>query len=592
MRKILLVIWCILIAVLIGSGCLSPDGYHVSEKNETIVTPFGDVVLINDIPRSPDKTPIFTVSKSQYIRNEPTTEIQESGPWKGFPIPFTATEEWSLQSIRNNTENAHVVTRDYTNFGIDGNTSYVSSMGVSLGVNRTPRTQEFASAVIANSMWKGIPEIRTEIQTLNETGNVGMKPLRTLLRNLDATEVPGGLDDSIFPLVVDHIEPGYFHRVRQGRCGDVHVWEPTWILTGTARNGTRTSLWIWAEENEETRLLLDTVQPLSGVPEIIIYTGDGVQFTLPPSGRILPFPPILSAPLFDKVDSEIRGSFWVHPLPAYPLFPRTMMVFRDVSVLNEDTARNISHNLGMNGTPEASERIIWIRDKSRELSVMPGNIGYDLLNRPNGAQDEINLTPTKEEARVLAIDFLIKSGLYEPDTIPDMYIGGGGTFTNETAEIHYQTMRVYFPRTIDGIPVIENSISVEVGGNGDIVEVRKKWSEFRPDREYPLISPEEAYLHLLKSDMIDGYEMALGSLYMNLRTEKCGYENIGPLIVNVNRVSLAYFGGDTQESDLLRPAYKFEYEFIVEDRHLPAVFFVPAVPELGVFEDWNYEAPV
>src|SRR5690606_14928453 len=130
-----------------------------------------------------------------------------------------------------NTENAHVVTRDFTSYGIDGNTSYVSSMEVSLGVNHTPRTQEFASAIISNSMWKGIPAIWTESHTLNKTGSVVIIPVRTLLRNLNATEVPGGLDDSIFPLVVDHIEPGYFHRVRQGKGEDILVWEPTWILT-------------------------------------------------------------------------------------------------------------------------------------------------------------------------------------------------------------------------------------------------------------------------------------------------------------------------------------------------------------------------
>jgi len=590
MRTIQPVIWCIVISTIIISGCISPDSDQTSGKNETIVTPFGEIVITAPIPLLPRESPIYKVTGSGVEETKPTTEIQESGPWKGFPIPFTATEEWSIQTIRNYSDDACLVTRDYTNFASDNNITFISVMGVGLGINRTPRAKEYASTIIENSIWKGTPRVRKVYHMLNETGTVRILPLRTLLQDLTADQTIGGFDESIFPFVVNQIEFGYFHRSRRGPCGDIEMWEPAWILSGTTRNETSMTLWVWAADPGDVRTHIKTPRPFPEVQGIITYTGKGVQFSNSPPGGILPFPNTWIVSEFDRVESDNRDTFFVHCLTPYPSFPSTMMVYQDVTTIDEDAVRVLAHNIGMDGTVEASPEVIWVRDEERELSVSPGFIHYRVLNRPNGVLDEVNLTPAKDEATARAIVFLTESGLYEPGTIPDAYIGGSGLFSNNTTFVRYQTMRVIFLRTIEGTRVFKNSISVEVGGNGDIVEVTKKWGEYQPFRKYPLISPQEAYQHLLKSDMIDGYEKALGSLYMELYRERSCDAKIGPLLVKVSGVSLEYYGRDTMESGLLRPAYKFEYEFLLENRRLPATFFVPAVPELGIFEDWNFQA--
>jgi len=573
---------------------MAPDSNRLDGDEETIVTPFGEMIVVTDIPQPPRETPIFIVTGSEFIENEPTTEIQESGPWRGFPTCFNATEKWSIETIRNHTDNAHIVNREYTTFATDSscNITYVSAMGVDLGINRTPGREEYGSALIVNNIWKGIPRVRTERHSLNMTGSIDILPVRTLLRDLTPDMTIGGIDQSMFPVVIDQIELGYFHRSRQGRCGDIELWEPAWILSGTAVNGTPVSFWIWAADQKDIRILLNPPQSLPGVPEIITYTQEGVQVQDPLSGTILPFPDTRLVSEFEQIQPETRDSFWVHPLDTYPSFPSTIMVYRDVTSVNEDTVRDIANHLGMNGKLESLSGSFRVRDEDRELSVDPGFTHYQVLNRPNGVQDEINLTPTEEEALARAIGFLTASELFEPETLPETFIGTEGRFSNESVVIRYQTMTVFFRRTINGFPVFKNSIRVEVGGNGDIVEVTKRWGDYLPVREYPLIGPEEAYQHLLKSDMVDGYEMALGSMYMRKKFEKCGNEEIGPLLVNITGVSLEYYGRDTLESGLLRPAYTFEYEFVLAGEHLPASFSVPAIPELGVFEDWNYQAPV
>jgi len=298
---------------------------------------------------------------------------------------------------------------------------------------------------------------------------------------------------------------------------------------------------------------------------------------------------------FVKVEYKNRVPFWVYNGISYPSFPSSLMIYRDVSNVTEDAVLDISQRLGMRGVVEIAKGepgifpdTFWVREENRELSVWPGDIHYQVTGRPNGIQDELNLTPTEEEAITRAEDFLNTSGLVEPDTISDAFIGQEGHFSNKTAIVYFQSMSVMFYRTIDGIRVFKNDIRVDVGGNGDIIEVTKRWNDYEPDREYPLIPPEEAYQHLLKSDMIGGYELSVGSLYMDKYHEGCEYEDLGPLLVNITNITLEYYGMDTERSGLLRPAYKFEYEFILEEDSMSAVFFVPAVPELGTFADWNY----
>lgn len=301
MRGRLLIAGCIIILIVISSGCVAFKGAKHSLNNESITTPFGKVIITNPTPTYPEKAPIFVVTGFNLSENEPTTETQKSGAWEGFPICFNATEEWSIQNIRNYSENAHVVTREYTYFANYSycNITYVDVMGVGLGINRTPRQQEYASAIIDNNMWKGVPWVRTKSHTLNETGTVKVVPIRTILENLSLNQTIGEIDESPFPLVIHKIEFGYFHRYHSGKCDDIEIWEPAWILYGNTRNETPIQLWLWAADQQDIDILLTPPPPSSRIPGIFIHTGEGEHHWISPDTR--------EFALFEEEIREILG---------------------------------------------------------------------------------------------------------------------------------------------------------------------------------------------------------------------------------------------------------------------------------------------
>lgn len=281
------IICSFLILLLLTCGCVIHTELQNPGSNETIVTPYGNIVVLRTIPSPPEKASIFNVTERSLQIFESEMPLVESGPQKGFPICFNATEEWSIQTIQNQTGNAEAVIRTHIGFTNDSpcHGTYVDFMGVELGIIRPPGTREYDSAVIDNGPWEGAYEIRLRIQTLNETGTARILPLRSVLGNLTSSDSVNGIEESQFPLVIHNIESGYFHRFHKGRCEDIELWEPTWVLYGTSSNGTPLTLWLWsADQNDIERIL--TPPPLPPwIPGIFIHEGGGVHHWIPPDTR-------------------------------------------------------------------------------------------------------------------------------------------------------------------------------------------------------------------------------------------------------------------------------------------------------------------
>jgi len=278
------ILWSFLILLALICGCVMHTELQNTESNETIITPYGDIVLLGKIPSPPEKASIYNVTKTSLEIIASDTPLEESGPRKGLPICFNATEEWSIQTIQNHTRNAEPVIRTHIDFTNDSpcHGTYVDLLDVELGIARPPGTQEYASAYINNGPWKETYEIRLILHTLNETGTARILPLGNILENLNLSQSVTRIEESQFPLVIHTIHSGYFHRFHETRCEGIELWEPAWILYGNSSNGTPITLWLEsADHNDIDRILTPPPVP-PRIPGIFIHEGGGVHHWIPP----------------------------------------------------------------------------------------------------------------------------------------------------------------------------------------------------------------------------------------------------------------------------------------------------------------------
>lgn len=281
------ILWSFFILLALICGCVMHPELQNAGSNETIITPYGNIVVLGTIPSLPEKASIFNVTGRSLEIVGADTSLEESGPRKGFPICFNATEEWSIQTIQNHTRNAEPVIRTHIGFTNDSpcHGTYVDVLDVELGIVRPPGTYEYASAYINNGPWKETYEIRLILHTLNETGIARVLPLRNILENLNISQNITRIEASQFPLVIQTIGSGYFHRFHERRCEGIELWEPAWILYGTSSNGTPITLWLGSADQNDIEIILTPPPAPPRIPGIFIHDGGGVHHWIPPDTR-------------------------------------------------------------------------------------------------------------------------------------------------------------------------------------------------------------------------------------------------------------------------------------------------------------------
>jgi hypothetical protein len=263
------------------------------------------------------------------------------------------------------------------------------------------------------------------------------------------------------------------------------------------------------------------------------------------------------------------GSSEITLTAEFPTPPMQMMVYTVVPQNTREDAAKIAKKLGV--TEELIERDnhIYTTGGSWDYSFVSktGAFHYNLPDRTSGHDpiDVPEFLPGEGEAVTIAGNYLKSKDLWEEGAVFDeiLYSEGYTIYgENNTKSLIHKTLLVRFNRVMNNYPVVGDYIAVEIGGNGDVIGLFKAWRTYTPDKEYAVISPEEAYQKLIENESM--------------------FPVSKDVQVSINRVYPGYATRTPSESmDLLKPVYAFDYETMSDGKPITGTVFIPAVPELG-----------
>jgi hypothetical protein len=257
----------------------------------------------------------------------------------------------------------------------------------------------------------------------------------------------------------------------------------------------------------------------------------------------------------------------------------TMMVYEvEDPAVTIDSVEEMGGKLGFKGGAgyiDGDTKIAMLdegAEEVRQLSVWvdSGAVEYAIVYPDKLYPPEPPNLPSGEDARQIAIDFLVQSGLLPADaTISDSYdtevvTGGtygveqeapqegveeGGETEPEVVEEYVAHLLVRFHRQIDGFPVTGpgNQLGVRIGDEGEVITILKAWREVTPYNEVAIKTPEQAYQEL---------KSGAGSYDAPLDCEK----------VVVEQVYLAYWMESLDEhQEYVVPVYEFNGKCLDKD---------------------------
>ncbi len=224
---------------------------------------------------------------------------------------------------------------------------------------------------------------------------------------------------------------------------------------------------------------------------------------------------------------------------SFPEYPRTMMVYR---VIPEDPGEklgelsekfNISGDLKMYDTRWIIEEYNSTNQERYELSIDLGSGYFEYVNSTRyfdvNPLDSPEFVPDDDQARRIGEEYLKNTGLLPDDALfNQIWHGGGESHVGNITTIS-KTVVISYMRKLNGT-IVNDRMSVMVGGGGDILRVSGHWPKIEPYKEIPLITPEEAFKELQKN-------VTYG---------------------NVTNISLEYYSGALfKKSDYILPVYVF-----------------------------------
>ena len=153
-------------------------------------------------------------------------------------------------------------------------------------------------------------------------------------------------------------------------------------------------------------------------------------------------------------------------------------------------------------------------DGSRKLSVsfLSGEIHYKAgpdwpawsTNLAVGVPKESELPKlTKDILRKLDIPFSNITGWID-DHKMDFDEGGGVGLVNGISFTNVISQRVYFRRTVDGMPIARAFYGFTVGEHGKISKVSITWPNLKRIKSYPSVSPKDVINFLREGDAVRG----------------------------------------------------------------------------------------
>ncbi|AEA47773.1 hypothetical protein [Archaeoglobus veneficus] len=231
----------------------------------------------------------------------------------------------------------------------------------------------------------------------------------------------------------------------------------------------------------------------------------------------------------------------------------------------------LAKRFGMNGQPEKvfDEFLLTDGNYHLEVNTKSGRIAYTDVSRwmvGNNVDKPSNL-PSDKEAIKIARNYLSEKGLMPTDAIlRDVTHPRVVAMDREgnVIGVGFEDVKVSFTRKINGLPVVGagSKLDVEVGGNGDVINVYKVWRNYRPYKEYSIITPEQALEKLKEIGIFTGIKSVDKAV--------------------INKVYLGYYTKSASEKQTyLQPVYVFEGCAEGENRTEEFKQYIPAIPELG-----------
>ncbi|EHQ34757.1 hypothetical protein [Methanoplanus limicola] len=205
-------------------------------------------------------------------------------------------------------------------------------------------------------------------------------------------------------------------------------------------------------------------------------------------------------------------------------------------------------------------------DPQRQISYYSksGAIVYSIPDKefPNSVEVQPVL-PSKEEAIIIADEFLEKTNTYQKDAfIKNVEVNqkqqvwkSGATKPEKSYDV---TTAVRYARNFDGIPVYGDEFSVIIGDGGEVVGMVKNWREVEPSGNVQLRTVENAYEDLCNQNTV--YPVNLAEFdTVTINDISLGYW-MEPRIYEQNKVVPIYvFSGTATRGKLTDPFIEYVY---------------------------------
>jgi hypothetical protein len=220
-------------------------------------------------------------------------------------------------------------------------------------------------------------------------------------------------------------------------------------------------------------------------------------------------------------DRSSNGTIWIYKAVT-PAYDKEQIIL-------------LARNLGLSGDIRESPEAFFAADNDTENY-------YFFTNKNSSINIYMQLHPRQGTKHVESVPelnaFLHNVGLLssknaEPRVINEPVM----VFTRSGALVSSRIRKVYaYPQMIDGLRVLGSQFNVEVDSDGTLTRIFRNWQDFTPDKEIPLISPEEAldkYRSKLQSgptDKIVSSNMTDVTLCYQL-TQSAGAEYLEPVYV-------------------------------------------------------------
>ncbi|MCK9277602.1 MAG: hypothetical protein M0P22_05900 [Methanoculleus sp.] len=244
----------------------------------------------------------------------------------------------------------------------------------------------------------------------------------------------------------------------------------------------------------------------------IICTAAGVSLLLD-AGHTPDSPlPGNHSDLAGSVKSGSTANFTYTVSAALPSVPETVVLYRVVKPeVTTELISSIAEKMGLNGTVRESHDQMLLSDDPYSLEVHMKSGRIVLIDTPRwmnpNDRDQPENLPQDDEAVRIATGYLEKTGLLPPDATPSAIDHQEIARYNEKGErigTAYEEVQVSYSRTIDGLPVVGSKLTVEIGGDGDILSVYKLWRDYAPEKEVAITTPKEALDELKTAGVATG----------------------------------------------------------------------------------------